>query len=161
MVPFSCSANAGSLVLPRRFPRIDRCPPTERRTCVGEPFRRLAFLFSPVREQRHRAVTISRPCTADYAFPCESQSAERLSYVGEPLRRLAPDTAAKTASREAFNGSDTRIQAMSAGEKYRLAESRRVPQTQSSARCRVLRWMEEQQQQDRSNERCARRVEQH
>ena len=37
-----CSANAGSLVLLRRFPRSDGCPPAERRTYVGEPLRRLA-----------------------------------------------------------------------------------------------------------------------
>ncbi len=37
-----CSANIGSLVLVKRFPQSDRCPPTERRTYVGEPLRRLA-----------------------------------------------------------------------------------------------------------------------
>ena len=37
-----CSANVGNLVLLRRFPLSDRCPPTERRTYVGEPLRRLA-----------------------------------------------------------------------------------------------------------------------
>ena len=37
-----CSANDRSFVLLRRFPQGDRCPPTERRTYVGEPLRRLA-----------------------------------------------------------------------------------------------------------------------
>ena len=37
-----CSANVKSFVFVRRFPRSDRCPPTERRTYVGEPLRRLA-----------------------------------------------------------------------------------------------------------------------
>ena len=40
--PVRCSANVGSVVLLRRFPRSDRCPPMERRTYVGEPLRRLA-----------------------------------------------------------------------------------------------------------------------
>ena len=37
-----CSASVGSLVLLKRFPPIDRCPPTERRTYAGEPLHRLA-----------------------------------------------------------------------------------------------------------------------
>ncbi len=37
-----CSANVGTVVLLRRFPQSDRCPPTERQPYVGEPLRRLA-----------------------------------------------------------------------------------------------------------------------